>query len=108
LEGLLPEDALQDTLKGLSPQEITGSGGLMNQLAGRVINAALRGELTDHLGYEAGQAPPDGAPNIRNGRMGKTVHSDLGPLEVDTPRDRQGSFEPQLVASLDPPLSSGW
>jgi len=98
LEGLLPEEALQDALKGLSPEEITGSGGLMNQLAGRVINAALRGELTDHLGYPPGQAPPGGAPNARNGRMGKTVASDLGPVEVETPRDRDATFQPQLVA----------
>ena len=98
LEGLLPEDALQDALKGLTAQEITGSGGLMGQLAGRVINAALQGELTDHLGYPSGEAPPGWKGNIRNGPMGKTVHSDLGPLKVQTPRDRDSSFEPQLVA----------
>ena len=98
LEGLLPEDALQDALKGLTAEEITGSGGLMGQLAGRVINAALQGELTDHLGYPPGEAPPGWKGNIRNGPMGKTVHSDLGPLKVQTPRDRDSSFEPQLVA----------
>jgi putative transposase len=98
LAGLLPEDALQDALRGLSPEEITGTGGLMTMLAGRVINAALAGELTDHLGYPPGQAPPGGAPNIRNGATPKTVATDLGPVAVQTPRDRQGSFEPQLVA----------
>jgi len=98
LEGLLPEEALQDALKGLSAEEITGSGGLMGQLAGRVISAALRGELTDHLGYPPGQAPPDWKGNIRNGPMPKTVHSDLGALKVQTPRDRDASFDPQLVA----------
>ncbi len=70
----------------------------MNQLAGRVINAALRGELTDHLGYPPGQAPPGGAPNARNGRIRKTVASDLGPVEVETPRDRDATFQAQLVA----------
>ncbi len=70
----------------------------MGQLAGRVINAALQGELTDHLGYPPGEAPPGWKGNIRNGPMGKTVHSDLGPLKVQTPRDRDSSFEPQLVA----------
>lgn len=98
LAGLLPADALQDALKGLSSEEITGAGGLMSQLAGRVIDAALRGELTDHLGYPPGQAPTGGAGNVRNGSIAKTVQSDLGPLAVNTPRDRQGSFEPQLVA----------
>src|ERR1700736_1257252 len=98
LAELLPEDALQDALKGLAPEEITGTGGLMGQLAGRVIDAALRGELAEHLGYPPGQAPPGGAGNYRNGSTPKTVHSDLGPVAVNTPRDRQGSFEPQLVA----------
>jgi len=98
LAGLLPEDALVDALRGLSPDEITGSGGLMTQLASRVINAALAGELTDHLGYPPGQAPPGGAGNVRNGSTAKTVATDLGPVSVKTPRDRQGSFEPELVA----------
>jgi putative transposase len=97
LAGLLPKEALQDALSGLQPEEITGPGGLLSQLAGRVIDAALQGELSDHLGYPPGQAPPGGAPNHRNGSIPKTVHSDLGPVAVNTPRDRQGTFEPKLV-----------
>jgi transposase-like protein len=95
---LLPEDALEEALKGLDPEEITGSGGLLAQLAGRVINAALEGELTDHLGYPPGQAPPGGSGNVRNGSTPKTVNTELGPVDVDTPRDRKGSFDPKLVA----------
>jgi putative transposase len=98
LRELLPEEALQDALKGLDAEEITGQGGLLSQLAGRVINAALEGELTDHLGYPPGQAPPGGAGNMRNGSTPKTVQTELGALEVKTPRDRQGSFDPKLVA----------
>jgi putative transposase len=98
LAGLLPADALEDALKGLSPEEITGSGGLLSQLAGRVIDAALQGELADHLGYPPGQAPPGGSPNHRNGSTSKTVQTDLGPVGVNTPRDRNGSFDPKLVA----------
>src|ERR1700678_1272324 len=77
LAGLLPADALQDALKGLDPEEITGQGGLLTHLAGRVIDAALAGELSDHLGYPPGQAPPGGVPNHRNGSTGKTVATDL-------------------------------
>ncbi len=95
---LLPEEALQDALEGLDPEEITGQGGLLSQLAGRVINAALEGELTDHLGYPPGQASPGGSGNVRNGSTPKTVQTELGPLEVKTPRDRQGTFDPKLVA----------
>src|SRR3989337_4236207 len=97
LAGLLPEDALQDALKDLEPEEITGPGGLLTQLAGRVIETALGAELSGHLGYPPGQAPPGGAGNHRNGHTAKTLQTELGPVQVRTPRDRQGSFEPRLV-----------
>src|SRR5688572_7766265 len=97
LAGLLPQDALQDALKDLEPEEITGPGGLLGQLAGRVIETALGAELSEHLGYPPGQAPPGGAGNARNGSTPKRVHTELGTVEVRTPRDRNGSFEPQLV-----------
>jgi putative transposase len=97
LAGLLPADELQDALKGLEPEEITGPGGLLSRLAGRVIETALGAELTEHLGYPLGQAPPDGAGNHRNGSTPKTVQTELGPIAVNTPRDRAGTFEPQLV-----------
>src|SRR3954462_12439027 len=96
LAGLLPPEALEDALKGLEPEETTGRGGLLTQLAGRVIETALGAELTEHLGH-----PPGGVPqgaNVRNGAGRKTVQTDLGPVQVKTPRDRDGSFEPKLVA----------
>src|SRR3954463_6200392 len=95
LAGLLPPDALEDALKGLEPDEITGPGGLLTQLAGRVIETALGAELTEHLGH-----PPGGTPqgsNVRNGSGRKTVTTDLGAVEIRTPRDRDGSFDPKLV-----------
>jgi putative transposase len=98
LAELLPAGALEDALEGLGPEEITGPGGLLTQLAGRVIETALGAELTGHLGYPSGQAPPGGAGNVRNGSTPKTVGTELGPVQVKTPRDRDGSFEPQLVA----------
>ena len=67
LAGLLPGGELEDALEGLEPEEITGPGGLLTQLAGRVIETALGAELTEHLGYPPGQAPPGGAGNHRNG-----------------------------------------
>src|SRR4051812_17259991 len=96
LAGLLPAEALEDALKGLEPDDITGPGGLLTQLAGRVIETALGAELTEHLGH-----PPDGVaqgPNVRNGTGRKTLSTDLGPVEIKTPRDRDGSFEPKLGA----------
>jgi transposase-like protein len=63
-----------------------------------VIETALGAELTEHLGYPPGQAPPGGAGNHRNGATTKTVNAELGPVAVRTPRDRDGSFDPKLVA----------
>src|SRR3954465_6399092 len=98
LAGLLPADALQDARAGLRPGEITGPGGLVTQLAGRVLETALSAELTEHLGYPPGQAPPDGAGNTRNGSTPKREGPELGTVEIKTPRDSDGSFEPQLVS----------
>src|SRR4051812_6433827 len=95
LAGLLPEGALDDAVRGLSPEELSGPGGLLSQLAGRVVEAALEAELTEHLGH-----PPGGVPNganVRNGHTAKTVQTDLGPVQIKTPRDRESSFEPTLV-----------
>src|SRR4051794_7234863 len=95
LAGLLPAEALEDALQGLAPDDITGPGGLLSQLAGRVIETALGTELTEHLGH-----PPGGVaqgPNVRNGAGRKSVHTDLGTVEIKTPRDRDGSFVPKLV-----------
>ncbi len=97
LAGLLPAEELQDALKGLAPEQVTGPGGLLTQLAGRVIETALGAELSDHLGYPLGQAPVGGAGNHRNGSTPKTLQTELGPMEIKTPRDRAGTFDPQLV-----------
>jgi putative transposase len=85
-------------MQGLAPEQITGPGGLLSQLAGRVIETALGAELSEHLGYPPGQAPPGGAGNVRNGTTPKTVQTELGAVRVNTPRDRDGSFAPKLVA----------
>src|SRR5215218_2156823 len=95
LTELLPEGALDDAVRGLRPEELSGPGGLLSQLAGRVVEAALEAELTDHLGHPPGGRPQ--GPNVRNGATAKTLQTDLGPVGVKTPRDRQGSFEPQIL-----------
>src|SRR5678815_2125463 len=62
-----------------------------------IIERALGGELTHHLGYPRGGSKPD-TTNHRNGTSGKTVLTDDGPLALDVPRDREGTFEPRLIA----------
>ena len=63
-----------------------------------IIERAMGGELTHHLGYPAGGTKPEATSNQRNGTSGKTVLTDDGPLTLDLPRDRDGSFEPRLIA----------
>jgi putative transposase len=98
LAGLLPAEELERALEGLEPDQVTGPGGLVSQLAGRVIETALGAELSEHLGYPPGEAPPGGAGNVRNGSTKKTLQTELGPVDVKTPRDRKGTFEPKLVS----------
>jgi putative transposase len=81
--------------QGLS---LTGPDGLLKQLTKSVIEAALGEELTEHLGYAKHDPAGIGADNIRNGARSKTVLSaNTGPVEIDVPRDRAGTFEPQIV-----------
>jgi transposase-like protein len=71
---------------------------VLAQLTKRLVERALEVELTDHLGYEPHAEPLGGAGNTRNGKgRPKTLITENGPVGVRTPRDRDGSFEPQLV-----------
>ncbi|TKA06409.1 hypothetical protein FCI23_32050 [Actinacidiphila oryziradicis] len=78
--------------------QMAGEGGLLAQLTKLVVEGALESELTDHLGRESGERAEDGrSGNYRNEHRSKTVTTDVGPVEIEVPRDRNGSFEPQLV-----------
>src|SRR5450755_1787845 len=98
-EPLEVSDELLDALLSgaRTAEEIAGPDGLLGQLTRRLLNRALEGELSEHLGYQAGEAPPGGVGNARNGRPSKTILTDQGPLRIRSPRDRKGTFEPQIV-----------
>src|SRR5689334_7126418 len=85
--------------------QLTGEGGLLQQLTKRVLEAALDGELTDHLGYEKHDPAGKNGGNSRNGTRAKTVLTDVGPVEIAVPRDRDGSFEPKIVKKRQKRLS---
>jgi putative transposase len=70
---------------------------LFEQFKKSVLERALGAEMSHHLGYAPGQAKPEGAANHRNGKSAKTVLTDAGALRIDVPRDREGTFEPQLI-----------
>src|SRR5581483_7460575 len=94
----LPDEVIDQLLAGAkTEEEIVGPGGLLAQLTKRLVERALEVEITDHLGYERHQEPPGGAANQRNGSTPKTLSTEQGPVQIRTPRDRDGSFEPQLV-----------
>ncbi len=80
-----------------SEEEIAGPGGLLAALTKRLVERAMEVELTDHVGYEPHQEPLGGAGNTRNGSTPKTLITEHGKVQVDAPRDRDGSFEPQIV-----------
>jgi transposase-like protein len=77
--------------------QLTGEGGLLSRLTKTVVEAALDGELDDHLGYAKHDPAGRNGENSRNGRRGKTVLTEVGPIEIAVPRDRDGTFEPKLV-----------
>jgi len=97
--GSEPGDELIEALLekyGSTKEGIFGDQGLLRHLKQRVVEKALSGELTHHLGYEPGQKP-QGANNHRNGYSKKRVIGEEGEMEVSIPRDRRGEFEPLLI-----------
>ena|SRR5437899_2418211 len=99
LGGLLSDELVDELLAGAeTPEELTGPGGLLSQLTKRLVERAMSAELDEHLGYPRGSAPrPDPGGNSRNGSTPKTLHTDHGSVLLEGPRDRDGTFTPQIV-----------
>jgi putative transposase len=94
----LPDELIDQLLAGArSEEELVGPGGVLGQLTKRLLERAMEVELTDHLGYEHGESPPGGTENTRNGSTPKTLATEHGEVRIETPRDRDGSFEPRIV-----------
>ena len=79
------------------PEDLLGEEGLFKQLKKALIERALGAELTEHLGYEKGDPAGRGSGNNRNGVSSKTILTSDGEIDISVPRDRAGSFEPQLI-----------
>jgi len=94
----IPAELLDEILKDYEkPEDLLGKDGIFDQLKKAVMERALGAELTEHLGYEEGDPSGKGSGNSRNGYGKKRVTTDNSQVEVEVPRDREGSFEPQLV-----------
>src|ERR687884_731132 len=91
-------ELLDELLKDYSkPEDLLGQDGLLQQLTKALVERALDGELTHHLGYEKHDPAGDNSGNSRNGTTPKTLRGKRGQVQIDVPRDRNSEFEPQLV-----------
>jgi putative transposase len=93
------DELIEELLQGYSsPQDLLGEDGLFRELKKRLLERALGAELSEHLGYEKGDPAGCGSGNSRNGYSSKTVLGDDGAVEIAVPRDRNSTFEPQIIA----------
>ena len=94
----LPTDLIDSLLSGYrKPEDLLGEHGLLKQLTKALVERALEAEMEAHLGHAKNESVTNPAGNTRNGKSSKTLKGEFGELPIEIPRDRHGSFEPQLV-----------
>jgi putative transposase len=94
----IPEELLSGLLANYKkPEDLIGENGLLKQLTKLLVEKALDAELTEHLGHDRHESVANASGNTRNGKSKKTLKGDFGELPIEVPRDRHGSFEPQLI-----------
>ncbi len=92
------KELLKDVdFKKLTPEQVTGKNGLIQQLTKKIIETAMNAEMTDHLGYEKNERSADKPGNVRNGKSSKKVLTNNGEVEIEVPRDRNAEFEPRII-----------
>src|SRR5829696_6949657 len=94
IENELIDNLLKDYKK---PEDIIGENGLLKQLTKQLLERAMAAELTDHVGYEKHDAAGHKSGNSRNGKSAKTLKGSFGTMPLEIPRDRNGTFEPQII-----------
>ena len=98
-ENEVPAELLDELLKNCkSPEDLLGKNGLLKQLSKGLLERMLEAEMSDHLGYDRYSVEGHHSGNSRNGKGNKTVTTDSGDIKLRVPRDRQGEFEPIVVA----------
>jgi len=94
----IEDELIDNLLKGYKkPEDLIGENGLLKQLTKRLLERAMSAEMTEHLGYERHEAAGQNSGNSRNGKSAKTLKGTFGTLPIKVPRDRNGTFEPQIV-----------
>jgi putative transposase len=90
----LIDNLLKDYKK---PEDLIGENGLLNQLTKQLLERAMGAELTEHVGYEKHDPVDRNSGNSRNGTSAKTLKGNFGTMPIEVPRDRNGTFEPQII-----------
>ncbi len=94
----ITNEVLDQILKDYEkPEDLLSENGLLHQLTKALVERALNGEMTHHLGYEKHDSSGNNSGNSRNGTTPKTIKGKRGQMEIEVPRDRNAEFEPQLV-----------
>lgn len=98
LKHAVPEELLAGLLADYKkPEDLIGENGLLKRLTKLLVEKALDAELAEHLGHGKNEPVANAAGNTRNGKSRKTLKGEFGELPIEIPRDRHGSFEPQLI-----------
>jgi len=94
----LPNDLIDGLLANYKkPEDLIGENGLLKQLTKALVERALQAEMSEHLGHDKHAPVTNPSGNARNGKSRKTLKGEFGELPIEVPRDREGSFEPQLI-----------
>src|SRR6185295_4931426 len=94
----IDNELIDNLLKGYKkPEDLIGENGLLKQLTKQLLERAMSAEMTAHVGYEKHEATGDNTGNSRNGTSAKTIKGSFGTMPIEVPRDRNGTFEPQII-----------
>src|SRR5947209_7390360 len=91
------ETALDELLAGKSTEEIVGPNGLLKQFTKALVERAMNAEMSHHLGYEKHAVDGRGSGNNRNDKSLKKIQGDFGSVEIEVPRDRNGTYDPKII-----------
>jgi len=97
-EKSIDNELIDNLLKNYKrPEDLIGENGLLKQLTKQLLERAMAAEMTEHVGYDKHDAAGNNSGNSRNGKSAKTIKGTFGELALETPRDRNGTFEPQII-----------
>ena len=94
IDNELIDNLLKDYKK---PSDLIGENGLLKQLTKQLLERAMAAEMTEHVGYDKNDAIGNNSGNSRNGKSSKTIKGSFGTMPLEVPRDRNGTFEPQII-----------